>query len=90
MMLSEDKVSHITHLLLNGIKKDKPAKLLVEETKILKEIKRIINSEIRLDDEIDLIVRRKLDSYSKKIIEGGSEWSVLYQKFFREELNKRR
>lgn len=90
MMLSEDKVSHITHLLLEGIKKDKLARLLVDEIKILKEMKRIINSEIKLDAEIDVIVRKKLDSYSKKIIEGSSEWNVLYQRFFKEELNKRR
>jgi hypothetical protein len=91
MMLSEDKVSHITHLLLERIKKDKLAKLIVDEIKILREMKGIINSEIKLDAEIDVIVRRKLDSYSKKIIESSSEWNVLYQKFFKEELkNKRR
>ncbi len=91
MMLSEDKVTHIAHLLLEGIKKDKLAKLLVDEIKILREMKGIINSEIKLDAEIDVIVRRKLDSYSKKIIESSSEWNVLYQKFFKEELkNKRR
>lgn len=91
MMFSEDKVSHIAHLLLEGIKKDKLAKLLVDEIKILREMKGIINSEIKLDAEIDVIVRRKLDSYSKKIIESSSEWNVLYQKFFKEELkNKRR
>lgn len=91
MMFSEDKVSHITHLLLEGIKKDKLARLLVDEIKILREIKGIINSEIKLDAEIDVIVRRKLDSYSKNIIESSSEWNVLYQKFFKEELkNKRR
>ena len=39
MMFSEDKVSHITHLLLEGIKKDKLARLLVDEIKILREIK---------------------------------------------------
>lgn len=90
MLLSEDKVSHITHLLLDGIKKDKLARLLVDEIMILKEMKKVINSEIKLDAEIDVIVRKKLDSYSKKIIENSQEWSVLYQKFFKEELNKRR
>ncbi len=90
MILSEDKINHITHLLLDRIKKDKLAKLLVDEIKVLREMKRIINSEIKLDDEIGVIVRRKLDSYSKRIVENSSEWDVLYQKFFKEELNKRR
>lgn len=90
MLISEDKVSHITHLLLDGIKKDKLARLLVDDIMILREMKKVINSEIKLDAEIDVIVRKKLDSYSKKIIEGSSEWNVLYQRFFKEELNKRR
>jgi hypothetical protein len=38
---------------------------------------------------IDESVRRKLQSYSKKIHEGSSEWEILYQKFFEEEAAKK-
>ena len=43
-----------------------------------------------MDDEIDAIVRKKLESYSRKIVEKSPEWDVLYQKFFKEELKKKR
>lgn len=89
MKLSEDKVNHISHLILNGIKKERLADALIDEIGVLREIKRVIISELRLDDEIDIIVRKKLASYSRKIIENSTEWDVLYQKFFNEEYNRK-
>lgn len=85
-MLSEDKISHLSHILLNKlydldlIEMDED-----EEGAIRKEIKRTIVAELRIGEEIDQIVRKKLQSFSKKLIEGSSEWEVLYNKYFREE-----
>lgn len=90
MILSDDKINHISHLILEGIKKERLAKLIADEVIALREIKRIILSEMKMDDEIDAVVRRKLESYSRKIIENSPEWDVLYQKFFKEELKKKR
>jgi hypothetical protein len=90
MILSDDKINHISHLLIEGIKKERLAKLITDEVGVLREIKRIILSEMKMDDEIDAVVRRKLESYSRKIIENSPEWDVLYQKFFKEELKKKR
>lgn len=88
--LSVDKINHISHLILQGISKDNLADLLEEDTKVLREIKRIISNEMVVEDEVDAIVKRKIDSYSRKIAEGSPEWEVLYQKFFSEEMGKRR
>lgn len=89
MKLSEDKINHISHLILDGIKRERLVDILIDEIGVLREIKRIIISELRVDDEIDIIVRKKLASYSKKIIEDSIEWNVLYQKFFKEEYNRK-
>ena len=90
MILSDDKINHISHLILNGIKNDKMASLITDEAKVLKEIKTVIINELRLEQEIDHFVQEKLESYSKKIYEGSPEWEVLYKKFFEEESRKRR
>lgn len=90
MILSEDKISHISHLILNGIKKDNVATFIAEEAKVLKEIKMVIMNELKLEEEIDHFVKGKLESYSRKIFEGSPEWDVLYKKFFEEESKKRR
>jgi hypothetical protein len=86
MMLSEDKISHLSHILLNRlydldiIDMDED-----EEASIRREIKRTIVGELKIGEEIDQMVRKKLQSFSKKLIEGSSEWEVLYKKYYREE-----
>lgn len=90
MILSDDKINHISHLILEGIKKERLAKLITDEVIALREIKKIILTELKMDDEIDAIVRKKLESYSRKIVEKSPEWDVLHQKFFKEELKKKR
>ncbi len=86
MMLSEDKISHLSHILLNKlydldiIDMDED-----EEATVRKEIKRTIVVELKVGEEIDQIVRKKLLSFAKKLIEGSAEWEVLYNKYFREE-----
>jgi len=89
MMLSEDKISHLSHVLLKGLIEKNLIEVAEEESKIRAEIKRTIISELKIGEEIDSAVRKKLLSFSKKIAEGSPEWEVLYKKFFREEEVKR-
>jgi len=89
MVLSEDKITHLSHLILKGLARDPSAALLAEEEKVLREIKRIIINELRMEEELDHFVRAKLASYSRPISEGSPEWEVLYQKFISEERQKR-
>ena len=85
MMLSDDKISHLSHVLLSGLLKGKLVDPREEEGTIRREIKRTIVAELKIGEEIDQMVRKKLQSYSRKLIEGSPEWDVLYKKFFREE-----
>ena len=85
MMLSDDKISHISHVLLKGLLERKLIETVEEEGKVRTEMKRTIMSELRAGEEIDAAVRKKLQSFSKKIAEGSSEWEILYRKYFREE-----
>jgi len=89
MMLSDDKVSHLSHVLLKGLKERKLIELNEEEGKIRAEIKRTVVSELKVGEEIDSLVRKKLESFSKKMVEGSPEWEIMHKKFFREEEIKR-
>lgn len=60
-----------------------------DEGLVRREMQRIIVQELKLAEAIDEKVIKKLESYSKKIYEGSSEWEVLYQKFFEEECSKK-
>ncbi|UCD34603.1 MAG: DUF507 family protein [Nitrospiraceae bacterium] len=89
MRLSDDKISHLTHVILKGLLDRGALKALDEEGHIRREIRRVIVNELKIVDGIDEHIRRKLQSYSKKIYEGSPEWEVLYQKFFEEEASKK-
>lgn len=89
MLLSEDKISHLSHLIIKDLKKGLAA-LQGDEVAVLKEIKRLLTAEFHLEEEIDTIVRRKLAVYSQKNPEGTSEWTHQYNRFFEEEMKKRR
>lgn len=89
MRLSDDKVRHITHVVLKGLLDKKAVSPLTDEGSIRREMKAVITKELNLAEKIDESVRKKLESYSKKIYEGGSEWDVLYHKFFEEEASKK-
>lgn len=87
-MLSEDKTSHLSHVILDAIKKDRAVKLRSTEEQVLKEVKRVLAIELAQEQEIDRKVRAKLASYARTIVEGSAEWDVLYRKTFEEESRK--
>ena len=87
-MLSEDKVSHLSHVILHAVKNSPHVEVKSEDARILKDIKRVLATELAQEQEIDRKVRAKLGSYTRGIVEGSPEWDVLYRKTFEEESRK--
>lgn len=87
-MLSADKVSHLSHVILDAVKKSPLATVKGDDGRILKEIKRVLTAELAQEEEIDRKVKAKLGSYSRGLIEGSQEWDILYRKTFEEETRK--
>ena len=90
MVLSDEKITHLSHLILNHLKAPQHARLTVEEPVVLREIKRLLVGELKIEEEVDVVVRRRLGSYSKPLAEGSAEWETLYRKAFEEEMRKRK
>jgi hypothetical protein len=88
-MLSDEKITRLSHVLLKGLTSKGFIELREEEGKVWREVKRSIISFLKISEEIDSAVRKKMQSFSRKIIEGSPEWDVLYRKFYREEANRR-
>ncbi len=90
MLLSEDKITHLSHVVLGHLKGSPLIRLKGDEVRVLREIKRVLASELAQEEELDRIVRKRLASYSRPIPEGSLEWEVLYRKTMEEEQRKRR
>jgi hypothetical protein len=85
MRLTDDKITHLSHVVFKELVDRDIIQVKEEEGKIRREIRRVITMELKIGENIDEAVRRKLQSYSRKIIEGSPEWEVLYKKFYQEE-----
>ena len=87
--LSESRISHLAHLILNGLKKDHLASF-ANEGRALAETKQAIQEFFQRDDHIDSIVRQKILSLSRHVPPGSREWDILYRKYLEEEHRKLR
>ena len=90
MVLSDEKINHLSHLILNHLKAPQHARLKVEEPVVLREIERLLVGELKVEGEVDVMVRRRLATYSRPLAEGSAEWETLYRKAFEEEMRKRK
>ncbi len=90
MRLGEDRISHISHLILDVLVKDRHVNQLLPEERLLREIKRTIVEELKFEDEAEAAARRVIQSLSRKVPEGSPEWDVLYRKYRDEEMRRRR
>jgi hypothetical protein len=88
--LSREKVLHISHLILAHLDTDDGVEYFDEPQEIRQTIVKIIMDEMRNDEVIDALVRRKIESQKRGIVEGSDEWDVLYRKYYEEEVTRHR
>ncbi len=87
--LTESRISHLAHLIIDGVWKNDLADF-PNEARALAETKRVLDEFFGGEDRLDDIVRQKIQSLSRRVAPGSREWDVLYRKYYEEELRKHR
>lgn len=87
--LSESRISHLAHLVMDGVREAKLAEF-PNEGRALAETKRVLHEFFEREDHVDEIVRQKISSLSRHVPPGSREWDILYRKYFEEEARKQR
>jgi len=87
--LSDSRISHLAHLVLDGLRKGQLGDF-PNEGRALAETKQVLHEFFQREDQLDDIVRRKIQSLSRHVPPGSREWDVLYRKYFEEETRKQR
>jgi hypothetical protein len=87
--LSRERVLNISHLILGYLDRDDGVEYFDEPQEIRQTIVKIIMDEMRNDEVIDAVVRKKLET-QKRVVEGSDEWDVLYRKYYEEEVTRHR
>ncbi len=90
MKLSREKILRLSHLILGYLDQDEAVEYFADPQEIRQEIVRIFEAEVRADEAIDALVRRKIETQKRTIVEGSDEWDVLYRKYYEDEAQKHR
>lgn len=85
MAYSEDRISNLAHEIMELLWRDDLVDVS-DEGRALARVKRTLTSFFHSMDEIDDAVRAKLRNRDQ----GSRDWESLYQKFFQEELARRK
>jgi hypothetical protein len=88
--LSREKVLRLSHLILHALNNDDNVEFFADVQEIRGEIVHLIESELKTDEAVDAIVRRRIETQKRPIIEGSDEWEVLYRKYYEEEVARHR
>jgi hypothetical protein len=88
--LSREKILRLSHLILDRLNKDEEIEYYADPQEIRQEIVKMISDEMKTDEAIDALVRRKIESQKRTIQEGSDEWDVLYRKYYEEEVGRHR
>lgn len=83
----DDKISHLSHIIQEGIMSDSDIETKGDRIAILQAVKKIIAHQVEREKEVRDLVRSRLAT--TKVLEGSPEWELLYQKTF-SEIAKRR
>jgi uncharacterized protein len=90
MKLSREKILRLSHLVLDRLNHDEDVEFFMEPQQLRGEIVRLISEEMKADEAIDALVRRKIETQKRQIVEGSDEWDVLYRKYYEEETARHR
>lgn len=84
MLFSEDRISNLSHEIMERLWRDDLADV-ADESRALARVKQSLTSFFLVAEEIEEAVRAKL----RNRVQGSRDWDALYQKFYQEELARR-
>jgi hypothetical protein len=88
MRLSREKINRLAHLITEELVRHDEIEFVEDRNTIRLEIVKIVNEEMKKEEELDREARKKIESQKKTVPEGSLEWDILYRKYYAEEIKK--
>jgi hypothetical protein len=89
MKLSRDKVSDISHKIIEMLRKSRELRLRNKDSNAVRlEIVRLITDVLQTEDKVDRAARAKIRTQKRDIPEGSEERDILLRRYYSEELKK--
>jgi hypothetical protein len=88
--VSRDKVNVIARAVTNAIADmDGEQIVMVEDPNTIRqEVRRLMEELLAQEAKIDAAARQKIENQKRTIVEGSAEWSILYRKYYDDEVKK--
>ena len=88
MRLSRDKVNKLAHVVTDAVAEMNDVDFVEDRNTIRLEVRKILEELLAQEARIDQSARQKIESQRRTIIEGSEEWSILYRKYYNDEVKK--
>jgi hypothetical protein len=88
MKLTHEKLTQLSHRIIDAIEKLDEIEIYEEPNTIRLEIVKILNDLGSEEEKIEATVRQHITSQKRTIPEGSAEWDILFRKYYADELRK--
>src|SRR6266850_583582 len=88
MRLTREKIVRLSHKMMDVLVASNDVEFVEDRDTIRQSIVTILTNQLREEEKMDAEVRKKIGSMKKEILEDSEEWSVLYRKYYAEELRR--
>lgn len=88
MKLSEARILYLARESLNRLRDEALAEI-PNFAMALRQARELVGEWLEKGDHVDLVVRKKIASLKRGVVEGSAEWHVLYRRYREEELRKK-
>jgi uncharacterized protein len=88
MRLTREKTVRVSHRILDVLVSNDNVDFIEDRDTIRQEVVNILQSLLKLEEQVDTEVRQKIGSQKREILEGSEEWDLLYRKYYSEGLKR--
>jgi hypothetical protein len=86
--LTRDKINKLAHVITDAVADMDAVDFIEDRNTIRLEVRKILEELLMQEARIDQSARQKIESQRRTIIEGSEEWSILYRKYYNDEVKK--
>jgi len=86
--LSRDKVNVVARAVSEALAQMDNVDFIEDKNTIRQEVRRLMEELLAQEAKIDAAARQKIESQRRTIMEGSTEWDILYRKYYNEEVKK--
>ncbi len=88
MRLTREKIVRMSNKMMDVLVASNEVEFIEDRDTIRQNIVAILTNQLREEEKWDVEARKKISSMKKEVVEDSEEWSVLYRKFYTEELRR--